>query len=75
MKRTLTFTLLRASVLLRDGTDQVFLEVDKPSPFPPGISNPHLRMSFECTKDCGIPYCRQHLGVHPDVIDARGRVR
>lgn len=75
MKRTLTFTLLRASVLLRDGTDSVSIEVDKPSPFPPGISNPHLRLSFECTKDRGISYCREHLEVHPDVIDTRGRVR
>lgn len=75
MKHTLTLTVLRTSVLLRDGTDAVSIEVDKPSPFPPGVSTQNLRLSFECTQNRGISYCRQHLGVHPDVIDARGRVR
>ncbi len=75
MKHTLTLTVLRASVLLRDGTDHVAIEVDKPSPFPPGVSKQNLRLSFECAQGQGISYCIKRLGVHPDVIDTRGRVR
>ncbi len=71
--KQITFTVLRASVLLRDGTDSVSIEVDKPSPFPPGVSKQNLRLSFECTQGRGVSYCLEHLGVHPDVIDARGR--
>jgi hypothetical protein len=67
-----TFKNVKASVLLRNGgSDVVSLEVDKPAPFPPGISNPRLRLSFECLKDDGVRYCREHLGLHPDVIDSR----
>ena len=72
----ITFKLLRASVLLREGTDLVSLEVDKPSPFPPGVSTQNLRMSFECASNTGVRYCTQNFGCdRVDVIDTRGRVR
>lgn len=73
MKRMIN--IIRASVLLRDGTDMVSLEVDKPSPFPPGVSTQRLRMSFECQSNTGIQYCLDNFRVQPEVIDTRGRVR
>lgn len=70
----ITFKNVRASVLLHNGTtDNVVLEVDKPSPFPLGVSTKRLRLFFECVQGEGVCYCREHLGLHPDVIDTRRR--
>jgi hypothetical protein len=69
----ITLTVLRASVLLRMGTDQVTLQVDKPSPFPPDVDPDPLRISFEVRANHGVAYCREHFGIDPEVINARSR--
>ena len=71
--KDITLTVLRATVLLRPGTDQVSLQVDKPSPFPPEVDDNPLHMSFEVVANHGAEYCREHFGIEPEVINTRSR--
>lgn len=68
----LTLTIEKATVLLRNGTDIVYLKTNKPSPFPPSVSRDSLSLSFEVVADGGEAYCKQHFGLEPETINARG---
>lgn len=69
---SLTLKVLKASVMLRLGTDLVSIQVDKPSPFPPEVSKDPLFLNFETRANTGVDYCREHLGIeNPEVIDTR----
>lgn len=69
--------IVKAEVLLRDGTDLVLIVLDKPYPFPDavrGVKNPPmLRMQFEVVRGHGVDYCQQHFGIFPDIINIRAR--
>lgn len=65
--------VLKATVLLRHGTDHVLLDVNNSSPFPKGISNPFLTVSFEAQHDTAVEYCRKNFGIDPEVINTRTR--
>lgn len=67
----LSLTVLKAVVLLRPGTDEVCLTVDKPSPFPPEVTEDPLHMSFEVQANHGVDYCREHFGIDPEIINTR----
>lgn len=72
----ITLNILKATVLLTNGTDKVDLLTDMPCPFVKEAvpSQPPLSVSFDVTCDKGIEYCRS-LGLEPKVIDARSRLR
>ena len=67
----ITMKILKAQVLIRFGTDLVCLEVDKPSPFPPGVADDNLHMQFEVQANKGVTYCKEHLGIEPEIINGR----
>ena len=67
----LTLTILKAQVLLRVGTDLVFLQVDKPSPFPLCVDDSPLHLTFEVLCNHGAEYCKTNFGVDPEIIDTR----
>jgi hypothetical protein len=67
--------VIKAEVLLRDGTDLVSLTIDKPYPgVLVGIKNlPTLRLQFEVVRGHGVDYCQEHFGIFPDIINTRAR--
>ncbi len=65
--------IIKAAVLLTDGCDKVSLSTKFPCPFVPEFlpSQPPLRLDFDTTKDTAVEYCRQYLGIEPEVKDVR----
>ena len=62
-----------ALVLLTNGTDKIYLRTVLPCPFvPEGLpSQPDLQLTFDATYGTGVAYCREHLGIEPEVKDVR----
>lgn len=67
-----TLNILKATVLLTNGTDRVGLLTDRPCPYVVEAlpSQPPLEVQFDVTADKGVEYCR-NLGLEPEVINAR----
>ena len=61
--------LKSVSVILTSGTDIVRMYLDEPSSFP--IMEYDTAIKIECQKDYGIEYCRNVLGLEPEIIDVR----
>ena len=69
MKTEITLTILGAVVLVGDGADKVFLEVDKPYPcWPFTDSDTMLTLKFECAQGTGMAYVMKEFGVTPEKI-------
>ena len=52
--------------IITNGTDEVFVETDLPSPF---LAEDPLRLKFEVSKDHGIEYVKKHFGINPEIIN------
>ena len=66
--------ITKATVLLVDGADKVTLQTKLPCPFVREYSPEQtpLMLEFHATINTGVTYCRDVLGIEPEVIDARG---
>jgi len=53
------------------GTDTVMLRTNLPGPFPPGVGDTHLHLHFEAQAGTGEGYVQEHLGIVPEVVDAK----
>jgi hypothetical protein len=63
-------TITRATVLLTDGTDTVYLHTDKPSALPK-ISNDALSLMFQAQQNTGAQYVRDNFHIEPAIITIR----
>lgn len=63
--------IIKATVLLRDCTDSIFIEMDAPSPIVPYQEKENLSLNFEATYDTGIDYVRKHFNFEPRVVNSR----
>jgi hypothetical protein len=63
--------IVRATVVLSEGADQVCLWTELPAPFPPNVDKEPLSLNFKTTKDWGVEYVKKHFGIEPKVIDLR----
>jgi hypothetical protein len=66
--------IVKATVLLVDGADKVTLTTKLPCPFVQAYAPEQtpLMLEFHATINTGVDYCRNILGIEPDIIDARG---
>lgn len=62
---------IKATVLLRDATDSIFIEMDCPHPIIPYQEKENLSLQFEATYDTGIDYVRKHFNLEPKVVNSR----
>jgi len=62
--------ILRASVLVGQGADQISLHTDQPCPFVPEClpEQPNLVVQFEASRGRGVEYVRENFGIEPKVI-------
>jgi len=52
------------------GPDEVFLNTDLPSPFPPEVSDEPLSVKFAVRATYGLEYVKKHFsGISTEVID------
>lgn len=65
---TLNVEITRAVVLTGRGTDKIQLKMVGPSPFPAEVQNYGV-ITIETTKGWGENYCRDVLGLEPEIIE------
>ncbi len=63
--------ILKATVVLREGTDHISLYTDLPSPFPPEVDDGPLCLTFQTRYGTGVEYVRKNFSVEPEIIDTR----
>lgn len=63
----------KATVLLTDTSDKVFLYTDLPCPYVVVFmrSQEPLTLQFDCTYDKGIEYVRNNFKIEPEVVKVR----
>lgn len=63
----------KATVLLTDATDKVFIYTDMPCPYVVAFlpSQEPLILNFDCTYDTGIEYVKTNFKIEPEVVDVR----
>lgn len=62
--------ILKATVLVGSGTDQIYLQTNLPAPVWPFTEKLSLR--FEAAKGDGVAYVREHFKLEPEVIKMAG---
>jgi hypothetical protein len=69
--------ITKATVLLTRGADLVVLKTELPCPFVKEYSpeQPPLDLQFSATINTGADYCRDVLGIEPEIIEARCPIR
>lgn len=69
----MNINIIKATVLLTNATDEVFIKTDLPCPFVIGAlpSQPPLDLHFKATYDTGIEYVRKNFKIEPEVINQR----
>jgi hypothetical protein len=62
-----------ATVLLHEGCDKVVLHTNFSCPFVKEFlpSQPNLCLSFDASYDTGVKYCKEILGIDPEVNNIR----
>jgi hypothetical protein len=74
MTRDITLYFSRVVVLLTEGTDQIHIKLNSPTPFP--VMGYEASAKIECAAGYGAEWCKLALGVDPDeVIDTVARRR
>jgi hypothetical protein len=65
--------IVKATVLLSRSADKVILKTELPCPFVKAYApdQPPLDLEFNATIGTGVSYCRDVLGIEPEVIEAR----
>ena len=73
----LTFTVTKATVLLTNGTDIVFLFTNHPCPFTKEGSPEQepLVLKFDVSCGKGEEYCKNELKLTPEVINTRSNYK
>lgn len=66
-----TIEIEKITVLLRDGTDIIYIQTSLPPSFVPEVSKESLVLQFEATKGMGVDYVRVVFGIEPTVIDTQ----
>lgn len=62
-------------VMIREGTDQVYVHTDLPSPYIAEVDDEPLQLRFETTKGQGIDYVQAVFGIEPEVLDIQKMVK
>ena len=65
----LNLKIKKAILLLTSGTDVIKLTIDAPSSFPK--MNYDSVMTLECSQEYGETYCKEVLGLEPEIINLR----
>lgn len=66
--------IMKATVILRNTTDKIFLTTDLPSALPK-VTQDNLCVSFEAEYDTGIEYVRKEFNIEPEVISNRQKLK
>lgn len=61
-----TLKILAATVLMGDGTDQIFLHLDHPTAFPEMKYAPMA--TLQARQGFGVEWCRKVLGLEPETV-------
>lgn len=63
-------------VFKTDGTDEVSIYTNLPSPFPKEVSEQSLRLSFHTAKSWGVRYVEDNFpGIPVEVLDISSRIK
>lgn len=64
----LNINITKATVVLTEGTDNVYLHTDLPEPF---MYEGNCRFAFSVTHNKGVDYVRTHFGIEPEIVNDR----
>lgn len=64
-------TIVGATVILTNGSDQCSLQTRLPSPYVAEFDTHELELTFHVTRDLGTEYIRQVFEIEPHIIDVR----
>ena len=69
----INISFTKATVLLSEVMDVILLDTDLPCTFVKEFlpSQPNAQFELKATYNTGIQYCRDHLGIEPEVINTR----
>lgn len=59
--------ITKATVLVGQGPDRVFLTTDQPNPFI--VYNDPLSLTFEATANTGAKYVKDNFGIDAEIIN------
>lgn len=71
----LKLNVTKVVVMIREGTDQVIIHTDLPSPYVAEVDDEPLQLQFGSIKGMGIDYVRAVFGVEPEIIDVPAMVK